>query len=145
VTGERTPIELARDPFFGRGGRLSPDGRLLAFNSNRSGRFDVFVTPLADAANAPRPHQVSDATAVGGILWRQDAKELFFFSAAPQSLMAVDITDGPTFQSGPPRRLFQLPAPVGAPAQVSAVGTRDGQRFVFAVDLPPRTVVRQTP
>jgi hypothetical protein len=59
--------------------------------------------------------------------------------------MAVDVTDRPTFQTGSPRKLFQLPTPVGAPAQVSAVGTRDGQRFVFAVDVAPRTAARPAP
>jgi hypothetical protein len=72
-------------------------------------------------------------------VWRGDAKELFYLSMPPQSLMAVDVASGPTLQAAAPRQLFKLSTPVGAPAQLSAVASRDGQRFVFAVDLPPRT------
>ena len=49
LTGERTPIELGRE----RGGRFSPDSRLIAFNSNQSGRFQVYVqTPRRGAGRA---------------------------------------------------------------------------------------------
>jgi hypothetical protein len=40
--------------------------------------------------------------------------------------------------TGTRRKLFDLPSPVGAPAQLRSVGTADGQRFAFAVNLPAR-------
>jgi hypothetical protein len=140
VTGDRKPIALEKDPFLGRGGRLSPDGRLLAFSASKApGRFDVYVAPLDPNGATPKTLQLSAEPSIGGIVWRSDGKELFYLSMPPQSLMAVDVAAGPTLQAGAPRQLFKLSTPVGAPAQLSAVASRDGQRFVFAVDLPPRT------
>jgi mono/diheme cytochrome c family protein len=146
LTGDRKPIELAKDPFVGRGGRVSPDGQLLAFNASRApGRFDVFVAPLEPNGASSKAVQLSAAPAIGGIVWRRDAKEVFYLSMPPQSLMAVDVASGSAFQASAPRELFKLSTPVGAPAQLSAVASGDGQRFVFAVDLPPRTAARPTP
>jgi mono/diheme cytochrome c family protein len=148
LTGDRKPIELNRDAFFGRGGRLSPDSRFLAFSSNQSGRFQVIVSPFdpataatAGAASGSARSPISTEGGFGGIVWRKDGKELFYLSFVPQkpqSLMAVDITTTPAFQAQTPRPLFELPVPVGPPAQLGAVGSPDGQRFVFAVNLPTK-------
>jgi len=145
VDGDRKLIALGKDPFFGRGGRLSPDGHLLAFNSNRSGVFQVYVNGIDAALGRPvapasptENVQISNAASVGGIFWRRDGKELFYLSLPPnQSVMAVDLGDGPTFKAGTPSVLFKLQNQVGAPAQLSSVSSPDGQRFIFAVNLPP--------
>lgn len=50
--------------------------------------------------------------------------------------MAVDVTTAAGIQTGAPQRLFELPGPIGAPAQLSSVSSPDGQRFVFAVTVP---------
>lgn len=150
--GERKPIELGREAFFGRGGRFSPDSRLLAFNSNQSGRFQIYVGPfdpssIAREASSPAAlsdaarSQVSNEGGIGGIAWRKDGRELFYLSQPPrQTLMAVDVTTTPVFEVRAPQRLFELPTPVGAPAQLSNVSSPDGQRFVFAVNVPSRAV-----
>jgi mono/diheme cytochrome c family protein len=150
VGGDRTPIALSLDEFLGRGGRFSPDGRFLAFNSNRSGRFEIVVRPIDAAAagglsadGASSASQVSAAGGIGGIVWRKDGGEMFFLSLPPrQALMAVEADTAQGFRTGPPRRLFELPVPAGAPAQLSSISSPDGQRFVFAVNLPPRTAAR---
>jgi Tol biopolymer transport system component len=148
VTGDRKPIDLNKEAFPGRGGRVSPDSRFLAFSSNQSGRFQVIVSPFdpataatSGAAPGSARSQISTEGGFGGIVWRRDGKELFYLSFVPQkpqSLMAVDITTTPAFQAQTPRPLFELPAPVGPPAQLGAVGSPDGQRFVFAVNLPTK-------
>jgi mono/diheme cytochrome c family protein len=142
LDGERKPIELGRE----RGGRFSPDTRLVAFSSNQSGRFLVYVKDLAAAigqvavADAlSQATQVSPETAVGGIFWRRDGKELFYLSQqGGQSVMSVDVEGTASFQAGTPKPLFKLPTGVLAPAQLSNVSTPDGQRFVFAVVVAPR-------
>ena len=141
LTGERTPIELGRE----RGGRFSPDSRLLAFNSNQSGPFQVYVKDLAESTRQPtaggpvRSTQVSNGPSVGGIFWRRDGKELFYLSLqGGQGMMAVDVLDGAPFRTGEPKLLFKLPTPVLAPAQLSNVSSPDGQRFIFAVNVTPR-------
>jgi hypothetical protein len=79
---------------------------------------------------------VSTGQAIGGIFWRQDAKEMFFLNSPEQAVMAVDVTTSPAFEAGTPRLLFKLPSPMLAPAQLSNISSRDGQRFVFLAQLP---------
>jgi len=140
LDGERKPVELKREDFFGRGGRFSPDGRLLAFNSNQSGRFQIYVRSLDPLPTAAGPSQVSNEGGIGGIVWRKDGRELFYLSQPPkQTVMAVEVTPAPAFETRAPRPLFEIPTPIGAPAQLSNVSSPDGQRFVFAVNVPSRT------
>ena len=135
LEGERKPIVLVREP-GARGGRFSPDGRYLAYSSNLSGTFATYVAPLENPAG--KPLQVSKDPALGGIFWREDSKELFFFNLVglvPSLLLAADITVGPELQAGIPRTLFPLGG-VNSPAQLSNIATRDGERFVF-LKAPP--------
>ncbi len=144
IAGDRKVVALSPEEFFGRGGRISPDGRFLAFNSNDSGRFQIYVrpvgTPLAAApAKDSSRSQISSEGGIGGIVWRKDGRELFYLSQPPgQTMMAVDVEAGPSFKVGAPRRLFEIPGPIGAPAQLSNISSPDGQRFVFAVSLPTK-------
>ena len=64
---------------------------------------------------------------------------MFFLNSPERAVMAVDTTTSPAFEAGTPRRLFKLPSPTLGPAQLSSIGSRDGQRFVFLVSLPPAT------
>jgi hypothetical protein len=143
LTGNREPLALGE----GRGGRFSPDGRSLAYNTTeagQAGRFHAFVRPF-DASTIGRAastsaRQVSQANALGGIAWRSDGNELYFLSQPPApTMMAVELT-----ASAPsaPRALFQLPPGVGAPAQLSNISSPDGQRFVFAVQVAPSPPAR---
>jgi hypothetical protein len=142
---DRTPVELTN----ARGGRFSPDGRLLAFNAldQPPGRFHVYVTQLdaSSPANLAASlkgsrRQVSIDNAIGGLFWRRDGRELVFMSQPPKPLvMAAEISSTASgVESGTPRVLFALPPGVGGPAQLSSVATPDGERFVFALSAPPR-------
>lgn len=138
-TGDRKPIELKRPDFFGRGGRLSPDGKHLAFSSNVSGRFEVYARALDQAAaSTTAASQISKEGGVGGIVWRRDGKEIFYLQ--DEAVMAADVTSGgTTLQSGTPSMLFRFSQPLRQPAQVSSIVSADGQRFVLAVPAPPRS------
>jgi hypothetical protein len=134
LTGSREPVRV----LDGRGGRFSPDGRLIAYSAseaNQAGRFHAFVRPVELSAPATIPstpaRRVSQANALGGIAWRRDGRELFFLSQPPgATLMAVDLAGA---EPSAPRTLFQLPPGVVAPAQLSTISSPDGDRFVFAV------------
>ena len=133
VDGDRKPVRLVSGA---RGGRFSPDARYLAYSSNQSGRFEAYIASLDNPGQ--KPLQVSKDAALGGIFWRQDSKELYFFNLVglvPSALMAADITMGPEPQAGIPRTLFPL-AGVNSPAQVSNIATRDGERFVILAAPP---------
>jgi len=140
VNGDRKAIALSDGSFNVRGGRFSPDGKFLAYNSDESGRFQVYARPFGLTRNmisaANRGLAVSTGQAIGLIFWRQDMKEMFFLGTPPQQLMAVDVATSPSFEARTPRALFPLPSPILGPAQVSSIATRDGQQFVFLVQLP---------
>jgi hypothetical protein len=126
--GERRPEPFARTDFQESGGRFSPDGRWIAYTSNESGRFEVYVQSFPASGGK---WQVSNG---GGASprWRRDGRELFYLSADGK-LMAVEV-DGSsdTFEADVPGPLFE--PRVGSisgdsPYDVAA----DGRRFLVKV------------
>ncbi len=112
-------------PFNEGWGCFSPDGRWLAYVSDESGRYQVYVQPF------PGPGGKWQISTAGGSqpVWRRDGKELFFI-APDYKLMAVEVvTGGTAFAAGTPRALFQTRA---ATLVVRAYDVSpDGQRFLI--------------
>lgn len=108
--------------------QFSPDGKWVAYSSNESGRWEVYVTSFPDARGK---WQVSTN---GGEQprWRADGKELYFLSADAK-LMAASIDTKSEFESGTPTILFQTdPRERVATTEVIIYDlTRDGQRFLI--------------
>jgi eukaryotic-like serine/threonine-protein kinase len=130
LAGAGTPIAVGSREGRSRGGRLSPDSRYIAFNSDESGREEVYIQRLPPATGRV---QVS---ASGGIQprWGPTGRELFFLSA-DRAMMAVDVHLGDVPSAGVPRKLFQLDSSAAIGYDVSV----DGQRFLvdrFLYDLP---------
>jgi Tol biopolymer transport system component len=103
VEEKRKPFVFLNTNFSERKGRFSPDGRWVAYQSNRSGREEVFVRPFPGSGGQ---WQVSTA---GGIWprWRRDGKELYYI-APDARLTAVPIASkGGTLEPGTPIPLFQ--------------------------------------
>ena len=142
---DRKAIDWLREEYNVLHGRFSPDMRYIAYLSDQgeNGKLELYVRPF-DAAkpNAPPPGpviQVSKDT-VGNVVWRGDGKEMYFLQPDPQNtdvhVMAVDVTTTPAFTAGTPRPLFKLKGPLtGNSVQWKSVSA-DGQRFVFAIDVP---------
>jgi serine/threonine-protein kinase len=86
----RTVTSLVETRFDERGGALSPDGRWLAYESNISGRYEVYVRPFPNVGDGQ--WQVSTG---GGVqaLWAKDGRELFYV-ANDGTLMTVPVTTG---------------------------------------------------
>jgi eukaryotic-like serine/threonine-protein kinase len=117
-----------RAPSVLRNGRFSPDGKWLAYASNETGKWEIYVTSFPEARGK---WQVSTG---GGEQprWRADGKELFYFSS-DYKMMAAPVTTGTNFDAGVPVVLFQ-----GIPRQPVLVFdffvydvSRDGQRFLI--------------
>jgi Tol biopolymer transport system component len=109
--------------------RLSPDGRWIAYATNRSGAFEVEVRSFPEIGPA---HPVS----VGGggfPRWRADGRELYFVSAASQ-ITSVSFTPGTPPVIGKPLPLFEIRVPAHPNRyQFSGYGydvTPDGTRFL---------------
>ena len=111
-----------------RRGRFSPDGKWIAYESNFSGRFEVYVQRFPPTAERV---QVS-VDGGGSAYWRNDGKELFF-SAPDQSVMSVAITPGDTFQASAPLKLFDVPGIIN---NGRFVVMPDGQQFLVPVQQP---------
>lgn len=112
-------------------GELSPDGRWLAYQSNASGRPEIYVRPFPDAGGG-----VWQISASGGTkpTWARNGRELFYLDAR-NTLTAVSVQTTPTFEAATSRTLFAqeyFAAAAGRTYDVSA----DGQRFLMIKSAP---------
>ena len=93
--------------------RLSPNGRWLAYHSDETNRYEIYVQGFPNHAGKWQVSTNGGSTPV----WSRDGKELFYI-AADQKLMAVDVKNGAEFEAGVPKPLFQPhigPDPTGSP------------------------------
>jgi Tol biopolymer transport system component len=129
LAGERKPYSFLSTPSRERQGRISPDGRWVAYVSDVSGRDEVYVREFPGAGG---PWQVS---VDGGTAprWRADGKEIFFLTP-DETLMAIETgAKGQTFSAGAPKPLFQ-PRIVAATTRPPYDVARDG-RFLINSDV----------
>ncbi len=120
------PRILLRTPFSESGAEPSPDGRWVAYLSDETGRFEVYVR---SSSGSTEQWQISTG---GGAQprWRGDGKELFF--ATPDGkVMATPIETHPSFRPGSPRALFTLPEPPNRLLPLFEDVTPDGNRFLL--------------
>jgi hypothetical protein len=122
VEGERMPRPFLQTPFYESGPAFSPDGHWLAYYSDESRGFQVYVQPY------PGPGRKWQISTEGGALpqWNPKGHELFYRNG--NKTMVVDVTTSPTFSAGKPRVLYDGPAGVVSP---------DGQRFLAVQAVEP--------
>jgi len=121
------PIPLVASSFSELHPAVSPDGKWLAYASNESGIFEVYVRQLANPDAGRR--QVSDG---GGTepVWSPSGDELFYLDRN-FSVTAVTVRDGPTFSTGTPRSLFSATGFLLDGFHQSFVALPDGDGFLF--------------
>jgi serine/threonine protein kinase/Tol biopolymer transport system component len=124
------PVPVLRTGYFELQARLSPgDGRWVAYVSNESGRYDVYVRAFRGGEGQwlISPDGGSDPA------WSRDGRELFYL-APDQSLMAVAVNSGPAFERARPVRLFDTRMSTLANPYFTRnqyVVSADGQRFLI--------------
>jgi len=110
IKGVRLGVDTARvpvivTPFDEEAIALSPNGQWIAYQSDETGRTEVFVCsfPKTDTFK----HQVSNG---GGAapLWSRDGRELFYLSAG-KDMMAAQVATGSPTSVSPPLLLFHVP------------------------------------
>jgi hypothetical protein len=117
---------LAQTPFNEVQGALSPDGRWVAYASDESGVFEVYVQAFPDGGNK----RVVSSGGGAEPRWRADGRELFYVSA-DRRLMVVPTTRGPVFEVGKPEALFEMNVRDLVAFYLKRYEvTPDGQRFV---------------
>jgi Tol biopolymer transport system component len=103
---DTVPVPVIATPYDEEAIALSPDGRWLAYESNETGRTEIFIRPFPDTEAGKR--QLSNG---GGVapLWARDGRELFYVSAN-RDMMAVAVgSDGRELRLGQPQPLFAVP------------------------------------
>jgi dipeptidyl aminopeptidase/acylaminoacyl peptidase len=122
--GKRTP--LLQTPANEVQGRISPDGRWLAYASDESGRFEVYVQPL------PITGVKWQLSTDGGTqpVWKNDGRELYF-AGADSRLMAVTVSTSAGFVADTPRALFQTRMRPSFEPFSYQYATNDGTRFLI--------------
>jgi len=101
--GEPQGVPLVSTEFNESHAAVSPDGRWIAYQSNRSGRFEIYVERF------PEPGQLERVSTSGGSgpRWSTDGRELFYISQDGRQLFAVPVATGPAFNAGTPTVLFE--------------------------------------
>lgn len=125
----RTPLPVAHTGSDERDGQFSPDGRWIVYQSDESGRPELYVQPFIGPGQRQRVTNDFGTQA----RWRADGKELYYINGRNQLVaMSVDLkgTAGLTF--GPPSVLFttHIVGAVGVQRQQYVVAP-DGQRFLI--------------
>jgi len=119
---------LLKAPATIKNGQFSPDGKWVAYASNETGKWEVYVTSFPEAKGK---WQVSSG---GGDQprWRADGKELFFLSSDGK-MMAARVKGGANFDAGTAMTLFQASARemVATSEQIMYDVSKDGQRFLI--------------
>jgi Tol biopolymer transport system component len=146
--GDRKPIPFLQTQFSEGQGQLSPNGRWMAYASNETGRYQVYVQPF------PRSGAKWLVSPGGGghPRWRRDGKELFYLAGGGGEavVMAADVTaSASSFEAGAPKALFKAAtltqlADLGPDGDQVYGVSADGQRFIFLTPIgqaEPITVV----
>jgi eukaryotic-like serine/threonine-protein kinase len=132
--GKAMPV--VQGPFLELRPSFSPDGRWIVYESNESGRFEVYVKPF------PGPGGKWQVSTAGGTeaSWSRDGKEIFYVSPGSK-LVAVPVAAGATFTAGQPKPLFDVRL---QPIQLRNrwVVNGDATRFLF---LEPEGTTRALP
>ncbi len=114
-------------------GNFSPNGGLVVYTSNETGRFEVYVETI------PQSDRKWLVSANGGYepRWRGDGGEIYYLSQ-DRKMMSVSVGAGPSFGAAKP--LFQTRVPAGVTNnRTHFVPSRDGRRFLVNTALEGST------
>ncbi len=109
-----------------RGSVFSPDGKWIAYDSDESGRIQIYLQPFPPTGSK---QQITQGRGLWP-LWSPDGSQLFFRSTG-QQLMAVDIETTPAVTFGSPK-----PIPIRGPGDSRNFDVMpDGERFIAVVPV----------
>jgi serine/threonine-protein kinase len=138
VTPPETTVRILLDGDFAQlDPQVSPDGRWLAYQSDETGRFEVYVRPYPDIESGRWLISSAGGTSPR---WNGDGDELFYHDG--EGLVRVPVSTSPGFAPGRPARLFAV-RPFGGRLGPDFEVAADGQRFLFLLPMAsesPRAV-----
>jgi serine/threonine-protein kinase len=108
-------------------GEISPDGRWLAYDSDESGQFEVYLRPFPDASAGRVPVSIGG----GGIpKWGPPGSGELYYIGADGGMMAVQVEEGPPLSVGKPTKLFQFAPRITFGASGRLYDTTSDGRFL---------------
>jgi serine/threonine protein kinase len=148
--GDKKEYPLLDSAFDEMNPRISPNGRWLAYRSDESDSYEIYVrsfTPDGKVGNDKKRISTN-----GGALptWRRDGQELFYLADDDQMMSVAVKTGGAEFESGTPKALFKTHTPTFARTLGAYDVTADGQRFLIGTFIgeskvtPPTVILNWT-
>jgi Tol biopolymer transport system component len=95
------PRLFLQTPYYEAYPKFSPDGRWLVYSSNKSGRFEVYLTSYPDSEKE-WPVSINGGNFP---IWAPSGREIFY--RAGRKLMSVEIQTKPSLRLGKPKLLFE--------------------------------------
>jgi len=142
--GEKKEYPLSQSPFDERSPQLSPDGRWLAYSSDETGDYEIYVQSFS--ADGKLGNDKKRISTRGGRfpVWRHDGSELFFIGGDGSMMATAVKTVGSEFEFTTPQALFKTRM-LGWNFHEFDVSL-DGQRFLIGTRIgeasgPPPTVI----
>jgi Tol biopolymer transport system component len=118
-------------PFNEMNGSLSPDGRWLAYQSDESGQFELYVQTFPEPTSKYRISSGGSGNlyyTLSRIIWGRGGKELIYLSGDQMTVMSTTVTLGEnTLQVGATKALFRMPL------DHHGYDSNDGERFLGCV------------
>ena len=132
LAGDKKPVPFVVTEFNQSAPRFSPDSHWVAYMSDESGHYEIYVRSFAmnssgTAVQAGGRWQISDGYGEQP-RWRSDGRELYYL-AEDGKVMAVAIATNPEFR---PRKPQPLGLSAGRPSQAEWDNAADGGRFLIA-------------
>ena len=128
-----TPSELLLTTEFDEGNpEFSPDGRWLAYQSDESGDYEVYVRPFPNVDDGQWQVSTGGGTAP---LWARNGRELFFLSLSGQ-LTAVPVQTGPSLSFGNPEVVIEQTYSIDHIGRHYDISP-DGKRFLMIKQSDP--------
>lgn len=144
--GERKETLLLSSPFDDRFPQISPDGKWLAYATDDTGNYEIYVQSFsADGKLGSDRKRISTA---GGQMpvWRRDGGELYFKGGSGEMMAVAAKTSGTLFEFTSPKALFKtkMLSDFGSTHEFDV--SHDGQRFLIGTLIgeptaPPPTVI----
>ncbi len=129
---ESMPIRLFESRFDEWYPYMSPDGKFISFQSDKSGQLETYVT------NFPEADQQWQVSFEGGIYPQWIGNEIFFVNPRRNELMVAKVKTGPDFQSENPEVLFAANTAgvlLTNPNYLKYTVTKDGKNIVAVKSL----------
>jgi len=122
------PRPLVQTSFEERDAQFSPDGRWVAYASNESGQYEIYVVPYPGPGGkrqiSPEPGRLAR--------WRRDGKEIYYVSRQGEVMAAEVAVRSGTLEVGKVQKLF---GGLDTTRAYPYVPTADGQKFIVASAL----------